>query len=167
MQRVIAILLGALLCGGTVLALGLVLFRKLRLEMGRGEYLALSFVVGSVCFSQLVFLLCCVGVARKEVFLALGVASAFAAAKVVPEIGTRQPGPALPSIWKGILGLSFALFGLVYLVNALAPEASPDGSAYHLPFVAQYLQAHGFRSMPDNFYASLPQGVELLFLPAF
>jgi hypothetical protein len=44
---------------------------------------------------------------------------------------------------------------------------SPDGSAYHLPFVARYLHAHGFEPIGQNLYANLPQGVELLFLPAF
>jgi hypothetical protein len=167
MERVITILLGALLCGGTALGLGTILFWKLRLQSGRGEYFAVAFLVGSACFSQVVFLLCCVGLARREVFLAIGLCSAIGAARVVPGIKTRSSFPALPCIWKWTLGVAFALFGIVYLVNALAPEASPDGSAYHLPFVARYLNAHAFRSMPGNFYASLPQGIELLFLPAF
>jgi 4-amino-4-deoxy-L-arabinose transferase-like glycosyltransferase len=211
MQRVIAILFGALLCGGTALAIGTILFWKLRVQTGRGERFALAFVVGSVCFSQVVFILCCIGLARTEVFLAIGLLSAIGAIKVYPKIGTRPPSTAMPGVWKwtlavrgrsgpvsksqakppapptwinslrsrvgqafslpdfchGLLGLAFAVFGVVYLVNALAPEASPDGSAYHLPLVAQYLDAHGFRAMPENFYASLPQGIELLFLPAF
>ena len=60
----------------------------------------------------------------------------------------------------------FAAFGIVYLVNALAPEMSPDGSAYHLPFVARYLRAHGFERISQNLYGNLSQGIELLFLPA-
>ena len=59
------------------------------------------------------------------------------------------------------------MFGIVYLVNALAPEMSPDGSTYHLPLVARYLSAHAFEPITSNLYASLSQGIELLFLPAF
>ena len=44
---------------------------------------------------------------------------------------------------------------------------SPDGSSYHLPFVARYLDAHGFERVTGNFYASLSQGIELLFMPAY
>lgn len=167
MQRVIAILLGTLLCGGTALALGTILFWKLRIQTSRDEYFALAFLVGSACFSQIVFLLCCTGLARTEIFIAIGVCSAIAAARVAPRIKTQQSFPALPRTWKWSLSVAFALFGTVYLVNALAPEAGPDGSAYHLPFVARYLNSHGFRSIPGNFYASLPQAIELLFMPAF
>jgi hypothetical protein len=167
MQRVIPILLGALLCGGTALALGTILFWKLRLQTGRGEYFALAFLVGSACFSQIVFLLCCAGLARTEIFIPIGVCSVIGAIRVAPGIKTRPSFPPFSRAWKWTLGVAFALFGVVYLVNALAPEASPDGSAYHLPFVARYLSADGFRSIPGNFYASLPQAIELLFMPAF
>src|SRR5882762_8764131 len=108
MQRVIAILLGALLCGGTALALGTILFWKLRLQTVRSEYFALAFLVGSVCFSQIIFLLCCAGLAREEVFLAIGLFSAVAAAKVVPRIKTCPPLSALPGVWKWMLGPAFA-----------------------------------------------------------
>src|SRR6185369_232022 len=98
MLRVLAILLGALLSGGTALAVGTVLFRKLRVQADRGEYFALAFLAGSVCFSQVVFVLCCLGLARGEVFVAIGLISVIAAVKAVPE--TRPPVPALSSVWK-------------------------------------------------------------------
>src|SRR5947209_17239122 len=105
MQRVIAILLGALLCGGTALALGTILFWKLRLQVGRGERLALAFVIGSVCFSQVVFLLCCIGLARTEVFLAIGLLSAIAAIRVFPRIRTDPSPPAMSGVWKWTLAV--------------------------------------------------------------
>jgi hypothetical protein len=49
----------------------------------------------------------------------------------------------------------------------MAPEASPDGSTYHLGLVARYLRQHGFGHITTDMYANLSQGVEMLFLPAF
>ena len=167
MHRVIAILLGTLLTGGASLCLGTVLFRKLRIQAERVEYLALAFVVGSACFSQVVFFLCSVGLARQSVFLAIGLLAATAALGLTRRIETRPPLPSLSRRWKFLLGLPFAIFGSVYFVNALAPEMSPDGAAYHLPLVARYLSAHAFVPITSNLYASLSQGIELLFLPAF
>jgi hypothetical protein len=167
MQHVIAILLGALLCGVTSLCLGTILLRKLLIQAERVEYFSLAFVVGSACFSQVVFFLCSISLARKGVFLAIGMLAAIAAVGLTRRTKTRQPFPSLPRRWKWLLGPPFALFGMVYLVNALAPEMSPDGSAYHLPLVARYLSAHAFKPITWNLYASLSQGIELLFLPAF
>ena len=56
---------------------------------------------------------------------------------------------------------------VLYLTNAMAPEASPDGAGYHLGLVARYLREHGFVRITDNLYAAMPAGVEMLFLFAF
>ena len=89
---------------------------------------------------------------RKEVFVALALLTAIAV------ICTRRNAnhiqfARLPARWIWPFGVLFAAFGIVYLVNALAPEMSPDGSAYHLPFVARYLRAHGFERISQNLYA--------------
>ena len=71
---------------------------------------------------------------------------------------------------RGLKQLSFVLFGafsLLYFFHALAPESSPDGSAYHLGLVARYLRAHGFERITTNMYAALSAGVEMLYVPAF
>ena len=49
----------------------------------------------------------------------------------------------------------------------MAPEISPDGSAYHLGLVSRYLREHGFTRNADSMYAAMPGGVEMLFLWAF
>jgi hypothetical protein len=167
MQQVLSILLGALLSGGTSLCLGIILFRKLVIPAERVEYLSLAFVVGSACFSQIIFFLCAIGLARKEVLLVIGLLAGLAAFGVTRSTVTYMRFPSVSRPLKWLLGLPFALFGIVYLVNALAPEMSPDGSTYHLPLVACYLSAHGFKPITWNLYASLSQGIELLFLPAF
>jgi hypothetical protein len=165
MQQVLAILLGTLCSGGTSFCFGAFLLRRLNLEFERVEYAALALVVGSACYSQLVFLLSAISLATPYVFVPVGLFAGLIA------IGTRGNAThitfaRIPAPWKWLFGALFAAFGIVYLINALAPEMSPDGSAYHLPFVAQYLRAHGFTRIDQNLYASLPQGIDLLFLPA-
>ena len=166
MQQVLGILLGALCSGGASYCFGTLLFRRLNLKLERTEYIALAFVVGSACFSEIIFVLCSIGLARKEVFVALGLLAGIA---VICTRGntTHARFARLPTRWIWLFGVLFAAFGIVYLVNALAPEMSPDGSAYHLPFVARYLRAHGFERISQNLYGNLSQGIELLFLPAF
>lgn len=165
MQQVLAILLGALCSGGASFCFGLFFLRRLNLEFERVEYAALAFVVGSACFSELVFLLCAISLATQYIFLAIGVLAALAALSTTGNSGRITFTP-LPARWKWFFGGLFAAFGLVYLVNALAPEMSPDGSAYHLPLVAHYLRTHGFTRIDQNLYANLPEGIDLLFLPA-
>jgi len=165
MEQVPGILLGALCSGGAAYCFGTLLLRRLNLELERTEYISLAFVAGSACLSEMIFVLCSAGLARKEVFVALAVLSAIAV------ICTRRNAnhtqfTRLPARWIWPFGVLFAAFGIVYLVNALAPEMSPDGSAYHLPFVTRYLRAHGFERISQNLYANLSQGIELLFLPA-
>ena len=66
-----------------------------------------------------------------------------------------------------VFGWCAGVFAIVYLVNAWAPEASPDGAGYHLGLVARELSAHGFEPITNDLYAMLSQGVEMLFVPAF
>ena len=182
MHEVMGILAGAFLSGATSLGLGLILFRRLGIQLERTESLSLAFVVGSACFSEIVFVLSSIHLAREGVFLAVALLAAVATATNVTIPASRQfassgaeaprrlkPAPQfapLPGRWKWFAVALFASFGVVYLVNAMAPEMSPDGAAYHLPFVTRYLRAHGFERISGDFYASLTQGVELLFLPA-
>jgi hypothetical protein len=123
-------------------------------------------VVGSACFSQIVFFLCAAGLARRSVFFAVGLVALVGAIRGVRRVGAWQQFSPMPRQWKWLL-VPFVLFGIVYFVNALAPEMSPDGSAYHLPLVARYLSAHSFTRINWNLYASFSQAIELLFLPAF
>jgi hypothetical protein len=60
-----------------------------------------------------------------------------------------------------------AVFFVLYLANAWAPETSPDGSGYHLGFIARYLRAHAFERVTTNWYAALGEGIEMIYAPAF
>jgi hypothetical protein len=166
MKEVIGILAGALLSGAASLSIGTILFRRLAIQMERTEYLSLAFVTGSACFSQIVFVLASIHLARRGVFLAVGLLAVGVACGLSRRIPVRVAFTLLARRWEWFCGAIFAPFAIVYLVNAMAPEMSPDGAAYHLPFVATYLRAHGFERISGDFYASLSQGVDLLFLPA-
>ena len=68
---------------------------------------------------------------------------------------------------SGLLLVVFGAFTFLYFFNALAPESSPDGMSYHLGVVAKYQRTHGFPRITTDIYASLSEGIELLFLWAF
>src|SRR5215469_13914787 len=166
MQAVIGIFAGVLLTGATSLCIGLILFRRLAIQLERIEYCSLAFVTGAACFSQIIFVLASIHLARKSAFIVIALFAAAIVLALRPRIPAHIQLKPLTRKWKWFSAALFGSFGIVYLVNAMAPEMSPDGAAYHLPFVARYLGAHGFERIPGDFYASLSQGIELLFLPA-
>jgi hypothetical protein len=73
----------------------------------------------------------------------------------------------MPAVWRALFGVVFLAFFLCYFINGLAPEVSPDGSGYHLGNVARYARNAGFAWDFHSIYASLSQGMEMLFLVAF
>ena len=66
-----------------------------------------------------------------------------------------------------VVFVSAAAFAVLYLATAWAPETSPDGSGYHLGFVARYLRAHAFERVTTDWYAALGEGIEMIYAPAF
>ena len=144
-------------------AVGTLLIAWLRLSFARFEEWLLAFVAGAACLSEVLFLLSTVHLVRRGVLLAMGL---IAIAVAVRSVIVRKKWPELPRIGWIPAGI-FAAFTVFYFVNALAPEMSPDGAAYHLGMVAKYAQARGFVHLTTNIYASLSEGMELLFLHAF
>ena len=167
MKAVVYILFGFLFTCATSLALGGLLFRLLAIRLRRGEEKLLAFVTGSAILSGVIFLLCCTGLARKGVFLAIGLIAIAAAIRMGVHRAQGEPLPAIPRRWRWVLGAVFTVFTFLYLSNAMAPEMSPDGAAYHLVFLRYYYRAHGFVRIPWNMYANITQGIELLFLFAY
>ena len=167
MRAVLAILFGASLTIATAWALGAILLRKLSVVLYRAEERLFAFMVGSACLSAILFVLATLHLVRRGVLLALSIlviGYAFYS-------GAHRPNgaafPALPRLWKFAFAAVFAAFTVLYFFNALAPESSPDGMAYHLGEVAKYYRAHGFVRITTNLYGNLSQGIELLFLHAF
>ena len=167
MKAVFYILFGGLFTYAVSLALGGILFRLLAIRLRRGEEKLLAFVTGSAILSGIVFLLCCTRLARKGAFLVIGIAAIAGAIRMGVHRARGEPLPAIPKRWKWVLGVVFAVFGFLYLSNAMAPEMSPDGAAYHLVWLRYYYRAHGFVRIPWNMYANITQGIELLFLFAY
>jgi hypothetical protein len=167
MPQAILILFGAAFTVAVSLAAGRMLLRRLSVRLYRQEEHALAFVTGAACLSLAVFLLCAVGMARQRVFLGIGIAVLALAYRSGAHRSAGDPLPPLPRLWKWICLPIFAVFGVLYFFNAMAPEMSADGATYHLGFVAQYYRAHGFERITTNMYANLSQGVEMLFLFAF
>jgi hypothetical protein len=128
-------------------------------------------VAGGAILSLAVFALSACHLAYPLVFLVAGAAAIAAAywrrgaGKV--DTAAEHVRPWYRSPWCWLWFVAFGFFSVLYLANAMAPEVSPDGSAYHLGIVGRYFRAHGLVAINDNMYAAMPEGVEMLFLFAY
>jgi hypothetical protein len=152
--QALSILFGAVFTVAVAAALGASLLR------GECEDLASRFVTGAAALSVAVFCLCAAQLAYPLAIALLGAAVLFRWRKSL--VGKV---PDLPH--NRLLLLAFSLYFILYFFNSMAPEASFDGSRYHLALAGRYLREHGFHRITDNMYASLSQGVEMLYLWAF
>ncbi len=130
------------------------------------ERLVLSFGAGAAVLSLLVFGLCAAGFARTPWLLlaTAGVGAGFVWARPIP---VQAPAGRIPRRLGWLLAAIAVPFALLYIVNAAAPEISPDGSYYHLGLVRRYLNYGGFNRALNGFYANLSQGCDMLFLAAY
>jgi 4-amino-4-deoxy-L-arabinose transferase-like glycosyltransferase len=160
-----AIFFGSLFTLAVAFSLGAFLLRPYRLP----ATIKLGF--GAVLLSGIVFLMLLVGAANPVTFGLVGVVSIGLA------LFRRQAQtPALP--WRTrfrlrvdpvtgwLLIAILACYGVLYLVNALAPEIQPDGYTYHLGLVSEYARLGRFTPR-IGFFEMLPHGLEMLFLFAF
>ncbi|MCS6952369.1 MAG: discoidin domain-containing protein [Bryobacterales bacterium] len=161
------ILFGAAFTVAVSLALGRMLLRALGLRLHRTEEGFLAFVTGGACLSALIFWLAVAHWLYKGVLLALGAAVLVAAWRQGAHRRSPSPLPPLEPFWKRLFAVVIAAYTVLYFANAMAPEISADGTEYHLGLVARYLRERGFPRITTNMYASLSQGVELLFLYAY
>jgi hypothetical protein len=170
-RHFLSIVFGAAFTAAVCWSLGRLLFARMRIALSRIEHDLLAGITGAPLLSLLVFALCATGLARVPVMWIVGL-SALAACwrwggiAAGPGI-TRAVFPALPRLWRWIIGLPVAFYGVIYLANSIAPENSPDGMAYHLGLVYRYFRQYGFGRLTTNMYGNLSQGVEMLFLFAF
>jgi hypothetical protein len=182
--QALAALAGAALVVCTCYSAGALLIARLGSSLRRVERFPLAFVLGAAYVHLALFALFALKVASKPVLLALAFGTMAAglmdrrASFMDPPSGGINPRFAgidverkkflwsdnLPAIGYATI---FAIFTALYFVNAWAPEASSDGSGYHLELVARYLRAHGFERVTTNMYAGLGQGAEMLYALAF
>ena len=149
------------------MALGFLLLGCLRLQFHRTEAALFAFVSGSACLSLGVFFLCLVHQARPVEFAFLGAAAIGCAIWQGRKQPERAALPEMSAGWRALFGVVMLAFFLCYLLNAMAPEVSPDGSGYHLGNVARCARHAGFAWDFHSIYASRSQGMEMLFLVAF
>lgn len=167
MKAVLYILLGWSLTTATAWALGVSFLRRLKLRLYPAEELLLGFLTGASLLSALLFLLCALHLVYKGVLVALALVS-FGLLAITPRPNPPEDTlPPVPRWLKAIITPVLAVFAVVYFINALAPETSPDGAGYHIPIAAMYSRAHGFVRATWNTYFNLSQGIELLFMMAF
>ncbi len=160
----LAILFGFAFTVGFCLALGLPLAS--RLPLYRQERWPFAFILGAAILSGVMFLLCAIHQARRGVVIVLAAAAIALAWKL------RRPAPAdgFQPLSRGNLAVFLVLFlpfSVLYLANSMAPEWSPDGSSYHLGWIAKYASARGFVSPESSIYGMLSQGIEIVYLNAF
>lgn len=166
-MALLSAIIGAGFTVAVCVALGSILVRCLRLEFCRLEATLFEFIGGSACLSLAVFLLCVIHQARLPVFLVGGAGAigwALRAARAAPR---RKALPAIPRGWLILFTVVYVAFFVCYLVNAAAPEISPDGSGYHLGNVARDWRTGGFDWGYHSIYSSFGQGIEMLFLVAY
>ncbi len=165
MKTTLYVVAGALLTLSGSMAAGQLLLCALRLRLSRMEERLFALVVGAGCWSAMVYLLCLAHLARKGVFVAL------AAALVVAAFYLRRKPPRaepLPELDKGMLWLwraLFALFLVLYIVHAAAPEIGLVGNL--LGRVKADAESHGFPAPLDGITEPAPSAMEMLYLPAF
>ncbi|HYI92667.1 MAG TPA: glycosyltransferase family 39 protein [Bryobacteraceae bacterium] len=166
-MKATSILLSFAFTIATIEALGLLLLQRLQPRVSRQEQYAYAFVTGSGVLSWLVFLLAAAHVVWTATFVILGVVAIGASLYSKAWVPSQENLPPLPRLYLVLLTTTMIAFGAWYFMNALAPEASADGSMYHLGLVQRYLDQHGFGRITTSMYASLPLAIEMLFLFAF
>src|SRR5258708_14288728 len=130
MPAVLVIAFGWILTVTVCWSLGMLLLRALSLGFFRQEEFVFSFVVGSACFSTLLFALAAAGMVHRGVLLAL---SALILGLAFWKRSYRlsvEPFPPLPQFWRILFFSVYAVYAGLYLFCAFAPEASPDGAGY-------------------------------------
>jgi hypothetical protein len=160
-------ILGALFTVTASYMAGMLVIKGLRISLTRQAQLPLAFVLGASCLQLVIF-----GILALKICSWIVLVSVLAAivAAAIHRDAWQLRGPSVPPL-GAVLKIGFAsifsVYTVLYFLHAWSPEASPDGSGYHLGFVARYLRAGGFEKITTNMYAGLSAGVDLLYVPAF
>ncbi len=169
MLEVASILFGALFTLACCLAAGRLVLARCGPVLAWPERVPLAFATGAAVWSLFIFVLAALNVVRGWVILVTGLLFIVRAARPLPNGRGSETSPSRERKRAVIVALAivFAAFGAIYLVHAMAPEVSADGSGYHLGLVLRYLDHGGFYRITTSMYAWLSQGTEMLFLCAF
>ena len=163
-MNVLPIVFGGVFTLASAYGLGLLLLRKLKAPP------EVALAAGAAVESVAAFFIVLAGWAGWPAFLALGLAGIAAGAFHNPfgigKGGIPRSGLSRRNLAFLAVTAIFAVYGIFYFVNALAPEVWADGYTYHLAMPADYLRLGGFPERA-RFYDMIPQGMEMLFTMAF
>ncbi len=128
----------------------------------------ITLAVGAAAESTIVFLLLVSRVGHRASFLILGALCLAAYWRWGRgPVRLADPGNSRADrVTMYMAGAALAFYAALYLINALAPELEPDARMYHLGLTSEYVRLGRFPSRV-GFYEMLPQGLEMLFVPAF
>ncbi|HEV2688117.1 MAG TPA: hypothetical protein VGV35_06170, partial [Bryobacteraceae bacterium] len=161
MQAALYGFLGASFTIATAGSLGMLLIRGLRRSRYDLEERLFSVIIGSVYLSAIVFFLCAAHLARKSVFLAIGLSIILLAVRFGAYRIRGEMFPPMPRVWKWIFISIFVAVTVFYVFKALAPQPFADPVTQRLSLVDR---AHGFVPNPG---IARPRIAELLLLFAF
>jgi 4-amino-4-deoxy-L-arabinose transferase-like glycosyltransferase len=160
LQAFLSVLWGAVFALAIAYSLGAICFRSLPLPA------VVRLGLGAVIESLLIFFLFLFGWGTATVFLVGGVLSISTLIFLHPVRLAESPTVSLDLVSRWIFFPIRAVYAVLYLVHAMAPEIQPDAVTYHLGLTAEYLRLGAF-SNRIGFYEVLPQGMEMLFAAAF
>ncbi len=154
MFHLLQIIFAAWIVLGTALAAGGLVYPRVALPF------CVRLAAGTVLCSAVIFLWLLNGYATP---VTLGTSAMVLIAGGVLVRPARAPWLPRMNWW---LLAPLVLFGLTYGVYVAAPEIGPDSVTYHLGLVREYVRLEGF---PERigFYEMLPQGFDMLFVPAY
>ncbi|MDX2154465.1 MAG: hypothetical protein SFV54_27235 [Bryobacteraceae bacterium] len=157
---------GASLTVATCLALGRLILMPIRSCLTTIEDWALGFLLGGAALSPVVLVLGLAGLIFPATFITVSLLAV--SGQVL--MWRRYADPVRPrfkklsTIWRVALAITGVAYGVLYFVNALAPDTSPDGTGYHLGLLEPYLRTHRIAANPTSFHAMLSQGIEMIYL---
>jgi len=165
MRQALAALFGAGFTVAACYAAGTLVIDRLGVALRRDERIPLAFVLGAACLHLVIFAILALHIAYWPVLVV--VLTGIIGMSLRGPAHHSKPAPPLSWSLRIVFGLGAGVFSILYLVNAWAPEVSPDGGSYHLGLVARELRDHGFQPITTSLYAMLSEGVEMLYVPAF
>lgn len=160
MHQLPAVLWGAALPLATAYALGTICFRALPLPA------VVRLGLGAVVESLLIFGLFLMGWGSTTAFLVGGLACVSTLIFLRPARLKEPAAQPLDTLSRWLFLPVLAIYFVLYLVHAMAPEFQADAIAYHLGLPAEYLRLGGFPHRV-GFYEVLPQGMEMLFAAGY